>query len=195
MNVNKQKLKEYYFEYPGSRLRLRQLERAVKIPLPSVKRYTEELIKEGFLEIFEVSGVKFYQTKSDRQFFFEKKLYNLRKIWGSGLIDYFREEYDDPNIILFGSYADGEDVETSDIDLFLEISGKVKEFPKKFELSLNKPIQLFIHRKITDIPNKMLINSIMNGETLNGHVSIYPRKNLARLLSKQKSKTKKKKSR
>ena len=63
-------------------------------------------------------------------FVFEKKLFNLKQVFSSGVIGYLRNELSNPTVILFGSYAKGEDVEESDIDLYLETpSKKTVAFP------------------------------------------------------------------
>jgi len=45
----KEKIKEYFFMNPTAKLRVRQMERELKLPLPSVIRYCRELEKEGIL--------------------------------------------------------------------------------------------------------------------------------------------------
>jgi hypothetical protein len=47
-NINiKEKIKDHFFMNPTLRIRVRQLEKALKLPLPSVIRYCRELQKEG----------------------------------------------------------------------------------------------------------------------------------------------------
>ena len=43
----KERIKEYFLNNPTEKLRVRQIERKVKVPLPSAIRYTKELVKEG----------------------------------------------------------------------------------------------------------------------------------------------------
>ena len=169
---NKEKLKEYFFQHPTARLRVRQIEREVGIPLPSAIRYAKELEKEGILRTTEIAGVKLYSAdRGSRKFLLEKRFYNIMQLYDSGLIDHLVKESINAPIILFGSYAKGADIESSDIDIFVETHRELKDL-HKFEKKLRREIQIFRHKKINDIKNKNLINSIMNGITLNSSVEV-----------------------
>jgi len=170
----KLKMMEYFFENPTTKLRVRQIEREVKVPLPSVIRYTKELEKEEILQSLEISGVKFYSAnRISKKFLMEKVLFNLRTIYHSGLLDYLIEEYSNPTIILFGSYSKGEDIESSDMDIYIETPSKKKVNVDKFEKNINRNIQLFTYSSLKKITNPMLTNNIINGIKLNGFLEIF----------------------
>src|SRR3989338_9036298 len=157
----KERIKEYYFLYPNEKLRVRGMEKKIRIPLPSAIRYAKELVKEGFLKTTEISGAVFYTAnRSSPVFLLEKKLYNLKAIYESCLIGYLEERLGDPGIILFGSYAKGEDIETSDIDIYVETSIKTKVELSIYEKRLSRKTLLFIHKNIREIKNKDLANNI-----------------------------------
>ena len=108
-----------------------------------------------------------------RAFLLEKKLYNLRSLYSSGLVDFLVQELSNPAIILFGSYARGEDVETSDIDIFIETTQKEIPSLVKFEKKLQRKTQLFKYKDISKVENKELSNNIINGITLNGFLEVF----------------------
>jgi len=169
----KERIKEYFFENPSARLRVRQIERAVNVPLPSVIRYTKELEKEEILESTKIAGVKlFLANRVSENYKIEKKYYNLKKIQISGLVKFLREEFSNPVIVLFGSFAKAEDIEKSDIDIYIETQKKEKFNLDKFEGLLNKTIQIFNFSNIKKIPNKHLANNIINGIVLNGFLEV-----------------------
>jgi predicted nucleotidyltransferase len=169
----KMKLKEYFFRNPTKRLRVRQIEREVNIPLPSAIRYTKELEEEEILKREEIAEVITYSTDiGSNKYLLEKKLYNIRSLFDSGLIKFLIEELGNPDIILFGSFFKGIDLEESDIDIFVQTVSKRKPDLSKYEKKLQRKIQLFCHKKISLIRNKHLINNIMNGATLNGFVEV-----------------------
>ncbi|MBU2638357.1 MAG: nucleotidyltransferase domain-containing protein [Nanoarchaeota archaeon] len=169
----KEKLKNYFFINPTARLRVRQIERELKLPLPSVIRYAKELEKEGLLKITDIAGIRVYSAdRASRQFIVEKMLFNIYSLHESGLVNLIIEELHNPAIILFGSYAKGEDIESSDIDIFIETPAKKPDF-KMFEKKLNRNIQLFLHKSIKDIKNKELANNIINGIRLNGFIEVF----------------------
>ena len=170
----KQQIKEYFFINPTTKLRVREIERTLNLPLPSIIRYCKELEKEGILTIQKIGNVSFYTANRTNDFYLlEKKLYNIKSLYTSGLIDTLKVELSNPSIILFGSYAKGEDIEKSDIDLYIETLSKKEINFKSFEKKLKRKIQLFKYRNIKEIKNFFLANNIINGIVLNGFVEVF----------------------
>jgi predicted nucleotidyltransferase len=74
-------------------------------------------------------------------------------------------------ILLFGSYAKGEDTESSDIDLFL--IGREKQLNlKKFEEELGMTFELHIRTSFEKIP-AALKNNLINGIVIQGFLKGY----------------------
>jgi len=170
----KQKIKEYFFNNPTAKLRVRQIERQVKVPLPSAIRYTKELETEDILKSEEISKIKLFSAnRPSKKFKIEKTLFNIKSIYDSELLDYLIEQYSNPTIVIFGSHSKGEDIESSDIDIYIETPSKKKINIEKFEKDFNRNIQLFIYSDIKKIPNPMLANNILNGIKLNGFLEVF----------------------
>jgi predicted nucleotidyltransferase len=170
----KQEVKAYFLEHPTARLRIRQLEREAKVPLPSARAAVADLIKEGILRQIDVAGVRMYAAdRESGTFRLEKKLYNIRRIHESGLIEHMARQCGDAPIILFGSYERGEDVEDSDIDLYVQTGKKGIEGIARFEKSLGRGIQLFTGESLRSIRNKELANNIINGTKLVGFIEVF----------------------
>lgn len=113
----KQKIKEHFLTNPTSKLRVRNIEKTLKLPLPSVIRYCKELRTEGILTTINIENVTFYTAeRANKIYRLEKKLFNLKSIYNSGLIEYLKTELSNPVIVVFGSFSKGEDTETSDIE-------------------------------------------------------------------------------
>ena len=170
----KQTIKEYFFVNPTTKLRVREIERTLKLPLPSVIRYCKELEKESILTTIKIGNVNFYTAnRGSEKYLLEKKLYNIKIIYESGLIEYLRRELSNPSIVLFGSFAKGEDTEESDIDLYIETLSRKKVSLEKFEKLLKRRIQVFQHKNLNEISNSHLANNIINGFLLNGFVEVF----------------------
>jgi len=164
----KNKITEYFFLNPTARLRVRQIERIVKVPLPSAIRYTKELEKEGILKSTKIAGITVYSAdRTSEKFLIEKKLFNIRQLFP--LVTLLKSECS--AIAVFGSHSKGEDVENSDIDLYLETAAKPDV--SKFEKELKKRIHIFRYKKIQDVENKQLANNIMNGIILSGFIEVF----------------------
>ena len=62
-NINiKERIKVYFFIHPTVKMRVRQIERVLKLPLPSVIRYCKELEKEGILKKTTIVGISAYSA-------------------------------------------------------------------------------------------------------------------------------------
>ena len=170
----KERIKEHFFMNPTKKMRVRQIERELKLPLPSVIRYCKELEKEEILKKETISGVSVYLAdRVSKKFLIAKRLFNLNSIFESGLLDYMIKEYFNPVIVLFGSYSKGEDIEESDIDLYVETPKKHEFKLQKFEKILNRRIQIFNYKTIKDLPNPHLRNNIINGITINNFLEAF----------------------
>ncbi len=170
----KESVKEHFFINPASKMRVRQIEKKLKLPLPSVIRYCRELEKEGILATIKTGNVVFYTAdRANGNFLLEKRLFNLKQIYLSKIIDYVRKELSNPQIILFGSYAKGEDTEESDIDLYIETLSKKEISLAVFEKKLERRIQVFRHASLEQVKNPHLANSIINGVVLNGFIEVF----------------------
>jgi len=169
----KEGILNFFIENPTRRVRFREIERELQIPLPSVIRYIRELNAEGYARKEEIGKVIFYSAdRSSQRFIIKKRSHNLEHLYGSGLIEYLREEFSNPLIVLFGSYFKGEDTEKSDIDIFIQGKEDKKIELKKYENALGRKIQLFFG-KISGNSNKELANSIINGTVLNGYLEVF----------------------
>ncbi|MFH1972536.1 MAG: nucleotidyltransferase domain-containing protein [archaeon] len=170
-NNIKERIREYFFVNPTTKLRVRQIERNVKVPLPSVIRYTKELEKEKILKTTKIANIVTYSAqRTSKELLMEKKLYNIKSLFS--LTNFLIEELSNPVIIVFGSYSKGEDIEKSDIDIYIETPEKKETVVKKFEKSLNRSIQIFMYKSIDKIENKDLANNIINGIVLNGYLEV-----------------------
>ena len=170
----KDEIKNYFFINPTSKLRVRQIERELKLSLPSIIKSCHELEKEEIIKKEKIAGAVLYSSdRTSKNFLLEKKLHNLKHLYNSGFVEYLRIELSNPLIIVFGSYAKGEDIENSDIDTYIQTSSPKKLHVEKFERILKRKIQIFSYKSIRDVPNLHLANNIVNGITLNGFLEIF----------------------
>lgn len=169
----KKTIAEYFLMHPTAKLRVREIERLLSLPLPSVIKYCKELEKEDILTTYHIGSIRLYTAKREEKYILEKKLYNIKALYNSNLIGFLREELNNPSIILFGSYSRGEDTEESDIDLYIETFSKKEIKLDKYEKILKRNIQIFKHKKITEITNKNLANNIINGIKMNGFIEVF----------------------
>lgn len=157
------KTAEIFFIDPTKIHFIREISRKISLAPSSVRLHLKTLITEGLIK--EVSSTPYngyVAIRENNRFIFEKKIANLIIINSSGLIDKLKEKYP-KSIILFGSYDKGEDVETSDIDLFIN-SNRFKFDQSKMEEYLKRKIHLIFKEDAS----KSLLESINQGTILFG---------------------------
>lgn len=162
-----------FFEEPAREFNVREIARILKISPATASKKLKKLNVHSFLKFRKERILDLYKANFDSEEYKDLKIYyTIRKLKTSNFINEINKFYLFPTIILFGSCSKGEDIESSDIDLVI-ISEKTKIFPelKKFEKIFKKEIQIFNIRKISEIPNKHLINNILNGITIQGGVN------------------------
>jgi predicted nucleotidyltransferase len=98
-----------------------------------------------------------------------KRLWNLHQVLASGITEHLYGLYNAPDaIILFGSFARGEDVPRSDIDIAVVTPKNLRPQLDKFNKILKHPVQ------ITEVkaPPKELLTSLANGVVLKGYLEL-----------------------
>lgn len=170
------KIAGIFFNEPTKGHYLAEISKKAKLAHTSAKKHLKELTGLSIInETIEKRGNRKFpvynaETES-KEYRFYKRIYNLEKIKQSKLINFLKDNLMPNNIVLFGSYARGEDIESSDIDLFLECK-KEEIILKNFESSLNRKIQLHFKDNFSDFP-KELKNNIANGIVLDGYLEAY----------------------
>jgi len=167
---NKYKLLKVFLDQPLEEFRLRELGRESKISPGSVLNYLRGFEKERLINKYEKRGIPFYKAERDSEkFVLYKKLSIIYELEESGLIEYLWQELCPEAIILYGSYAKGESIGSSDIDIF--VIGKEKKMDiYKFEESLGKEVHLMFD-DVKNIP-KELKNNLINGVVLRGYFKV-----------------------
>jgi len=130
-------------------------------------------LNEDILTTIKIGNVNLYTASRSETYFLEKKLFNTKQLYKSGLVDYLKVELSNPVIIIFGSYAKGEDTENSDIDLYVETLSKKQVNLEKFKKLLQRDIQLFRFENIKEMTNLYLANNVINGITLNNYIQVF----------------------
>lgn len=167
------KLLEVFIMEPEKKFHVRELSRKLKKSPTTISKHLKIYEKNHILTSEKKLNHLLFRASLSSPIFRQKKInYNLEKIYFSGLINFLRNELDYPEaIILFGSWAKGENVGQSDLDL-LVISPIKKEINmKKFRKKLGD-IHLFVlsNNRIKEMQKKSpeFVNSFVNGIVLDG---------------------------
>ena len=163
-----EKVLEIFFEHPESEFYLRELSRKLKLSMPTIVSATDKLSKEGL--IIKTKGKALTIVTPNREnhdFIRKKRVFNLEKLYNSGILDCLIPKYNNPKlIILFGSYSRGEDTEKSDVDIALITSKKMDLSLKIYEKELKRPIN--IHELNLEKISQDFRANLCNGIVLEG---------------------------
>lgn len=175
--INEQIILEVIFLYPTQSYSAREIARITSLSHPTV---LEALAKFNKLSIVkkEIQNNRSGTGKNifwkanikDERYKLHKKIANIQKIYLSNLIETIAAETSPNAIVLFGSYSRGEDIEESDIDVFVQSAEKQLDL-KKFKKEFGRKISITFESDLKNL-KKELLNNIINGIILYGYLEV-----------------------
>lgn len=161
-----------FLDSPTEQFGLREISRKAHLSPPSVMNYLGEFEKDGLIEKIQNKDNPAYRAVRDNDNFkLYKKISIVYEIGVSGLAEFLWKKLSPEAIILFGSHAKGEAIESSDLDLFI-IGKEAKIDLSSFEKKLGKKVHILFEPRLEDIP-KELRNNVINGIILKGYVKVF----------------------
>jgi len=165
-----------FFNEPTKPHYLIEISRKSELAHTSVKKYLDDLKKDRLIkESIEKKGKRHFpiyiadiKSPSYKK---HKKMYNIMSIKKSGVIEFLKDKLMPKSIVLFGSYANGDDIEDSDIDIFAEAKKQNVDL-NKFERILKRKIEIHFNENFNNYP-KELKNNIINGDILYGYLEAF----------------------
>ena len=160
------------FENPTRTFHVRELARQTSLNPNTVLNVLKALRKEALISIQKKKHVVEVSAKTESANFTKlKRIFNLEKIYTSGVIEVLALAFEPDAISIIGSYSRGEDIERSDIDIVL-INAK-----KKANVDLSKH-ERCLHRKIhllmanyEEMSEEFYIN-LVNGIIVHGYIKL-----------------------
>ena len=165
-----------FFEYPKKGFHIREIARLLKKNHMTVRKYLNKYLKEGVLKKEKTNLYELFKADENKKFLNLKTYYNLEKIRKSNIVEELNEVFDYPQIILFGSFSEAKDDETSDVDLCIITNVKKGFETKPFEKIITRKIDLRIFSENewrTLIKNNTeLVNNIVKGIVLSDEFEV-----------------------
>lgn len=168
------------FRFPEKEFSLSDLARESGVSKANIGNILQELYRLEIINIEKLSKIwRIRANQKSWRFIKSKIVYNLNVIYQSELIEFLVDYYNNPkSITLFGSFRNGEDISSSDIDLAIE-SNDIAEYRTlrleellEFEKAIGRKIQIHLfNRKSISIE---LFNNIANGIRVFGFLEVRP---------------------
>ena len=151
---------------------MRELSRMTKLAQPSVSNHLKALTKDGLILQEKETLYPSYRANRDSASFKTLKEYDLLvRLKQIGVVDYLYDSCMPDVIVLFGSASKGEDIEKSDIDIFLLCKEKKLDLGR-YEKQLNRRINIFFSYDFNALSSE-LKNNILNGTVLKGYLKVF----------------------
>ena len=171
------KVAELIFNNPNKTFHIRMLEKETGFSTTAVIDAIEELKKYDIITIEETPLTTNIKANLDSEAYrFYKLVFNLYRLKRYLFVDRLVEIFNNPEaIVLFGSFAKGEDIEESDIDILVISSQKnnenLEDFANLFKKELNRKINIHILPSLAKSSNEFK-NAVANGIVLHGYLKI-----------------------
>ncbi|MFH1105585.1 MAG: nucleotidyltransferase domain-containing protein [Candidatus Aenigmatarchaeota archaeon] len=169
-----QEILRLLFVKAGTPLNARGVAKLLGVSQPAVSKALPRLEKENLAKVSKDKASKRLSIVLNRDnplAVWLKRADNLKQIYESGLAQSLYDNFPGATVILFGSYAFGEDTASSDIDLAVIGSKKKQVELSEFGKSLGREIVINYYKSFNSI-DKHLLNNILNGITLKGSVNL-----------------------
>jgi len=137
---------------------------AVAKALPALEKECIVIITKGKTNLNKVEFNRESQTALEL-----KRAENFKLIIESGLAEFLEEKFPEATIIIFGSYASGDDTYKSDIDIAIVGCKSTKVSIETYEKTLEKEIRLNFYSTLKGI-DRYLRSNIIKGIVLSGGV-------------------------
>jgi len=170
---NKVRILRLFFEGSNERLHLREVARRVGLSATGAMKILWSLETEGMVKKKQTVVTTEYNGNYDNEKFMAlKKSLNFYSLHSSELVSKIVDFYRIPEcIVIFGSYAKGENTRESDIDI--AVMTGMKEYPQLdiYESDLKRKISLHLINNIQN-EEKEFINTLANGIVLYGYLEV-----------------------
>jgi predicted nucleotidyltransferase len=172
---NTERVLQLFFTKPTTQHYLLGISRELSLAHTSVKNILAKLEKEKIITkrivMRNSRAFPHYQANLNNNIYTTtKKIYNLKTIYEHNVIETLQKELFYEALVLFGSYAKGEDTEHSDIDIYVQAKEKTID-TQLLEKKLQRKVQLHFAKHINKLPPQLQQN-IINGIVLDGFLTV-----------------------
>ncbi len=170
----KYEIKRLFFNKPSRQWHFEEILRESGMSRSQTNQWLKKLLKEGIISRKKKKGKMPYYTGNFNSPAYRncKKIYALQQLYDCGLLNHLQSLKKADSVVIFGSFARADWNKESDIDIFIYGDDKNLE-QGKFELKLQREIQIFKAKKNEDLKNFQpgLLKNIANGYIVKGDLN------------------------
>ena len=159
---------EVFFREPTTTHFIREVGRKINLAQTSTRNHIRNLEKDNLIVKSKSKPFDgFIANRENERFIFCKQAYNFYSLYE--LRNVLVKSLYPQALIIFGSYSRGEDVEESDIDIFVLSKIKKEINLQKFEKILNRKINLLFANSLGKL-DKSVKDGVLNGWVIYGGI-------------------------
>jgi len=152
----------------------RALALALQVSAPGIAKAIKKLSEKEYILVKKDKANKRLSITLNREdplIIGLKRANNLKQLYETSFVEELHKKFPGTTVILFGSYAYGEDTTSSDIDIAI-IGIKAKEIDfSSFEKKLEREININFYDSFKKI-DKHVLNNMLNGIILKGAIEL-----------------------
>jgi len=174
LTLLQQGIMRFLYVNAGETFNARELAIPLEVSQPAISKALPLLEKQGFIGVSKDKRSKRLSIKLNREnplVAGMKRADNLLQLYETGLVEFFKDTFPGCTVIVFGSFAKGEDTGKSDIDIAVVGSKNTRIDMGRFEKTLSKEINISFFQSFKEISDE-LKNNIMGGFLLSGWVEL-----------------------
>ncbi|MBI4177724.1 MAG: nucleotidyltransferase domain-containing protein [Candidatus Aenigmarchaeota archaeon] len=164
----------FFFVNAGKAFNARELAMSVGVSQPAIAKAIPLLESRDFISVSKDKKSRRLSIELNREnplVIGLKRADNIGQLYESGLTEFLRGKFPGCAVIVFGSFAKGEDTHKSDIDIaVVGVKGKTVDL-NGFEKTFMKEIRINFYKSFKEI-NRELKGNILGGILLSGWVEL-----------------------
>jgi len=168
------RLARLIFNYPNTLFYIRKMAKETGLSTTGVEGALQEFQEHHLITVQSTNLTKNIQADLNSDAFrFYKRIFNLYQL--HSLLEAIKRPFQPKAIVIFGSFAKGEDIEESDVDILIitnrKDEGSLSKIIKITEKELNRTIALHILESL-DESEPEFRNAVANGIVVYGYLKV-----------------------
>ena len=167
VNTRSEEVLKFFCKRPTAEYSVTEVAEALDASKPSISQQFDKLEQKNILKVEKKRNNKLASFNRDENLQL-KQLVNLNELMNSPILEKITQDYIHPEaVILFGSFAKGEDTEKSDIDIAVITTDTIET---SYEKIMDRKISI-TELKSAKIPENMK-ETLANGINLQGYLEV-----------------------
>ncbi len=159
--------------HAGKEFHIRAIARELNVSATGVSKVIRKFERLDLVKINREFLLRVSLNRNNLKVINMKRIENLQQLYESGFVEFVSDKFPGTTVVVFGSFAFGEDtfVPESDVDIAVIGMKEADVQISEFEILFKRKINLLFFQDFRKIETNLRDN-ILNGIVLNGHIEL-----------------------